>query len=115
MFTFYYFQQLEKPLTNLVSHFHVIDSEHVPANEVESYSEVSTRIEKLCETRNDSFNLQSDRLNHNKRLANQMRRLEDDIIVTLNEKLARAASGLTVENATQRLADLQVIRSADFN
>ena len=86
----------------------MIDSEHVPSGEQESYTEVSNRIEVLCAARNENFNLQSDRLNHHRRLANQMRQLEDDIITTLSDKLGRVSSGLSVDNATQRLTDLQV-------
>jgi len=99
---------MEKPLTNLVSHFHVIDSEHVPSGEQESYQEISTRIEALCQSRSEVYSLQTDRLNAHRRLATQMRRLEDDIIISLGEKVDRVGSGLNIENAMQRLAELQV-------
>ena len=91
-----------------MSHFHVIDSEHVPLTEQESYKEISTRIEQLCDARSNHFSAQSDRLNAHHRLSTQMRRLEDDIIVSLADKVSRVRGSLNVENSTQNLSDIQV-------
>lgn len=99
---------MEKPLTNLVSHFHVIDSEHVPTGEQESYNELSSRVEFLCQSRSDHYNEQSDRWNCHLRLSTQMRRLEDDIIVNLADKVDRVSSTLNIENSTHHLTDIQV-------
>lgn len=94
-----------------MSHFHVIDSEHVPSAEQESYAELSSRIELLCQSRSEYHSAQADRLNVHMLLSSQMRRLEDDIIIQLADKVDRVNNSLTVDNASQHLTDIQVFTS----
>lgn len=91
-----------------MSSFHVIDVDHVPKNDMDNYNDVSTRINELCEARMKALSDQKQRLAIHEELNSNIRRLSDDVITRINEKVDRATAGLNVDNAAVRQADIEV-------
>lgn len=91
-----------------MSHFHVIDVDHVPKSDLASYKDTSARVEELCAARSRALSNQTQHLTAHEKLMTQIRRLNDEVIDRISDRVGRAAAGLTVSNAASRLADIQV-------
>lgn len=86
----------------------MIDVDHVPKSDLDSYNDTSVRVEDLCSARSHALTNQLQQLAAHERLMTQIRRLNDDVIARISDRVDQAATGLTVSNATSRLADIQV-------
>lgn len=86
----------------------MIDVEHVPKSDIDNYTDTASRIEALCTQRIQVLSEQERRLSDHERLESLLRRLSDEIVIRLNDKVERGASGLNVDNASIRLSDIQV-------
>lgn len=62
----------------------------------------------LAQKRAESLSNQQIRVQQHEKLANQMRRLDSDIVSRLNDRIERCQHQLDVENAIRRLTDIEV-------